>query len=225
MQRYEPRHLQELWRDAELRFEFSDAIPPELARRVALTRNDWDSLTEASVRWSEAMERAGKRFNDGELGQWLSTDRQNYVIDNLLGAYFPSDRRVILYQKMIARAAKDLGVEEDALSTVVFIHEAVHAFSHVGRDFDGNHWRNFALPIAQSLDGSPSPTHEVIAQYFSFKLLVRLQDERLMTTFLALERVCSDVYREWRTTEHYTLEQMRAALIKLRTSGDQWPVH
>lgn len=223
LQRYEPRHLQELWRAAELKFELCDETPPELARRIAVTRNDWDNSTEASIRWGEARERADRAFKDGQLGQWLSTDKKNYAIDNLLGAYFPTDCRVVLYRKMIERAAKDLSVDEDALSTVVFVHETVHAFSHVGRDLNAAYWKTFALPMADSLDGSPSATHEAIAQYFTFKLLERLQDDRLMNAYLSLESVCSDVYRAWRATEHYTPEQMREALMKSRRAGDQWP--
>jgi len=223
LQRYEPRHLQELWGAAELIFELCDETPPELARRIAVTRNDWDNSTEASIRWREARERADRAFKDGQLGQWLSTDKKNYAIDNLLGSYFPTDCRVVLYRKMIERAAKDLAVDEDALSTVVYIHETVHAFSHLGRDLDGAYWKTFALPMADSLGGLPSATHEAIAQYFTFKLLERLQDDRLMNAYLSLESVCSDVYRAWRATQHYTPEQMREALMKCRKAGDQWP--
>jgi hypothetical protein len=222
-QRYEPRHLQELWRAAELKFEFRDETPPELARRIAVTRNDWDNSTEASIRWGEARERADRAFKDGQLDQWLSTDKKNYAIDNLLGAYFPTDCRVVLYRKMIERTAKNLAVDEDALSTVVFIHETVHAFTHVGRDLDAAYWKTFALPMADSVDGAPSATHEAIAQYFTFKLLERLQDDRLINAYLSLESVCLDVYRAWRATEHYTLEQMREAVMKCRKAGDQWP--
>ncbi len=222
-QRYEPRAIQEMWRARELKYAMSDEAPPELARRIAATRKDWDNQRDADVRWGEARERADRAFKDGQLGQWFSTDRKSYAIDNLLGAYFPTDCRVVLYRKMIERAAKDLAVDEDALSTVVFIHETVHAFSHVGRDLDGTYWKTFALPKADSLDGLPSATHEAIAQFFTFKLLERLQDDRLMKTFLSLESVCLDVYRAWRATEHYTPEQMRDALMKCRRAGDHWP--
>ena len=120
-------------------------------------------------------------------------------------------------------AAKQLRLDEEVLSTVVFIHETVHAFSHVGRDHDGLLWTAYALPLADVPDGTPSVTHEAIAQFYTFKLLESVRDERLMETFLALEKACSDVYRAWRTTEHYSLEQMREVLMKCRKTTGQWP--
>lgn len=223
VQRYEPRPLQELWRDRELSYSMSDDVPPELVRRIAVTRADWENSQPGKVRWDEARRKAENIFGDGELTQWVSSERKDFGIDNLLGAYFPSKMQVVLYRRMIARASKQLKIDEDALSTVVFIHETVHAFSHVGRDHDGLHWQSYALPLADVPDSTPSVTHEAIAQFYTFKLLETLKDDRLMKTFLALEKSCSDVYRAWRATEHYSLEQMREVLVKCRTTTAKWP--
>jgi len=222
-QRYEPRPLQELWRDRDLNYSMSDDVPPELVRRIAVTRADWDNSQPGKVRWEEARRKAENILGDGDLTQWVSNEKKDFGIDNLLGAYFPSKMQVVLYRRMIARAAKQLRVDEDALSTVVFIHETVHAFSHIGRDHDGLLWNAYALPLADVPDGTPSVTHEAIAQFYTFKLLENVRDERLMATFLALEKSCSDVYRAWRTTEHYSLEQMREVLVKCRKTMGQWP--
>lgn len=221
--KYEPRPLQELWRDRDLNYSISDDAPPELVRRIAVTSADWENLQPGKVRWEEAGRKAGDILSDGDLAQWVSSERKNFCIDNLLGAYFPSKVQVVLYRRMIARAAKQLRVDEDALSTVVFIHETVHAFSHVGRDHDGLIWNAYALPLADIPDGTPSVTHEAIAQFYTFKLLESVRDERLIAAFLALEKSCSDVYRAWRTTEHYSLEQMREVLLKCRKTTEQWP--
>lgn len=222
-ERYEPRPLQELWRNRDLTYSMSDDVPPELVRRIAVTRADWDNLQPGKVRWEEARRKAESILGDGELTQWVSNERKDFGIDNLLGAYFPSKMQVVLYRRMIARAAKQLRLDEDALSTVVFIHETVHAFSHVGRDHDGLHWESYALPLADVPDATPSVTHEAIAQFYTFKLLENLKDDRLMKTFLTFEKSCSDVYRAWRATEHYSLEQMREILAKCRTTTSKWP--
>lgn len=221
--KYEPRPLQELWRDRDLNYSMSDDVPPELVRRIAVTRTDWDNLQPGEVRWDEARRKAEHILGDGELTRWVSNERKDFAIDNLLGAYFPSKMQVVLYRRMIARAAKQLNLDEDALSTVVFIHETVHAFSHVGRDHDGLYWESYALPLADVPDSAPSVTHEAIAQFYTFTLLESLKDERLMKAFLTLEKVCSDVYRAWRATEHYSLEQMRQVLVKCRTTTAKWP--
>lgn len=221
--KYEPRSLQELWSDRDLNYSMSNDVPPELVRRIAVTRSDWDNLQPGKVRWEEALRKADDIMGDGDLTQWVSNERKDLGIDNLLGAYFPSKVQVVLYRRMIARTAKQLHLDEDALSTVVFIHETVHAFSHVGRDYDGLYWESYALPLADVPDATPSVTHEAIAQFYTFKLLENLKDERLMKTFLTLERSCSEVYRAWRATEHYSLEQMRGILVKCRKATGQWP--
>jgi len=222
-ERYEPRPLQELWRDRDLTYSMSDDVPPELIRRIAITRADWDNSQPGNVRWEEARQKAENIFGEGNLTQWVSKERKDYGIDNLLGAYFPSKMQIVLYRRMIAHSAKQLRLDEEALSTVVFIHETVHAFSHLGRDHDGLLWTAYALPLADVPDGTPSVTHEAIAQFYTFKLLENVRDERLMKTFLALEKSCSDVYRAWGATAHYSLEQMREILVKCRKMTRQWP--
>lgn len=224
IQRYEPRPLQELWRDHDLTYSISDDAPPELIRRIAVTRADWDNSQPGKVRWEEARRKAENILGDGDLTQWVSNERKDLGIDNLLGAYSPSKLQVVLYRRMIAHAAKQLKLDEGALSTIVFIHETVHAFSHVGRDHDGLYWESYALPLADVPNATPSVTHEAIAQFYTFKLLENLMDDKLMKTFLALEKSCSDVYRAWRATEHYTLEQMREVLVKCRRTTAVWPL-
>lgn len=221
--KYEPRPFQEVWRDRELNYRFSDEVPLELVRRIAVRRVDWDNLEPGQVRWQEALERAGQHMENLNLADFVSVEEGNYVIDNLLGAYFPAQVEVVLYPRMIEYASDDLGVDIDALSTVVYIHETVHAYSHIGKDRDGRSWSDFTLPMSDQPDFYPSRPHEAIAQYYTFKLLQWLSNEKLLQTFLILEQHCIDVYRAWRATEHYTLEEMRNILVKYRKKGAEWP--
>lgn len=221
---YEPRPFEELWRDREFRYEMSDDCPPEIIRRVAIYRTDWERMRDGSVAWAEAKERAEQIWQHRELRrEYVSAERGDYAIDNLLGAYFPAERRVVLYRKMVEYTAAELGVDQDALLTVVYIHETVHAFSHLGRDLNGNMWADYAIPIGDSPDERPVEAHEAIAQFYTFKLLQWLNDKRLMDAFLALEQKCDPVYRAWRRTEDYSLEAMRRLLLKLRGSTEKWP--
>lgn len=221
---YEPRPLQELWRDRELRYELVDECPPELVRRVAIQRVDWENSRPGSVGWAEAKERAQQIFvqNDG-LRQYVSAQRGDYAIDNLLGAYLPARRRIILYTRMVHYAASELGVDEDALMTVVYIHETVHAFSHLGRDLSGRMWEGFSLPVADSPDEQLIKPQEAIAQFYTFKLLEWLDDKRLLEAFVALEKSADAIYRAWRQTENFSLEAMRQVLVRYRSSSADWP--
>ena len=220
--KYEPRPFQEIWRERELSYKLSDEVPPELVRRIAVKRVDWDNLHPGQVRWQEAQERAGCMENRN-FADFVSKERANYVINNLLGAYFPAKVEVVLYPRMIEYAADDLGVNKDALSTVVYIHETVHAYSHIGKDYDGRSWSDFSLPMSDQPDFHPSKPHEAIAQYYTYKLLETLGDKKLMQAFLTLEQHSIAVYRAWRATEHYTLEEMREILVNYRRRGTEWP--
>jgi hypothetical protein len=221
--KYEPRPFQEIWGDRELTYKLNDEVPPELVRRIAVTRTDWENSKPGAVRWEEAMKRAAERMENRKLTDFLSGEKGNYVIDNLLGAYFPSRVEVVLYPRMIEYAASDLGVDIDSLSTVVYIHETVHAYSHIGKDLDGLTWIDYSLPLSNHPDFSPSRPHEAIAQYYTYKLIETLNDDKLRKSFLTLEKNCSDVYRAWRATEHYTFEEMRNILVKYRKNGIAWP--
>jgi len=221
--KYEPRPFQEIWRDRELSYSLSDDVPPELGRRIAVTRVDWENLEPGKIRWQEALERAAQHLENRNLTEFVSAETGNYVIDNLLGAYFPTQVEVVLYPRMIEYAAADLSVDKGALSTVVYIHETVHAYSHIGKDRDGRSWSDFSLPMSDKPDFHPSKPHEAIAQYYTYKLLERLNDEELMKAFLTLEQHSLDVYRIWRTTEHYRLEDMRNVLVQYRKKETEWP--
>lgn len=221
--KYEPRPFEEIWRDRELTYRFSDEAPPELIRRIAIRRVDWEEVQPGRVRWQEAQERAACFVEDRNLAEFFSAEEANYVIDNLLGAYFPAQVEVVLYPRMIEYAADDLDVDKDVLSTVAYIHETVHAYSHIGKDHDGRSWFDFSLPMSDQPDFRPSRPHEAIAQYYTFKLLQWLNDKELLRTFSAIEQHCMEVYRAWRSTEHYTLEEMREILVRCREKATEWP--
>ena len=84
----------ELWRERELRYQMSDDCPPEIVRRVAIYRADWERVRDASVGWTEAKERAEQLWQQRDRRrEYVATERGDYVIDNLLGTYFHAERR------------------------------------------------------------------------------------------------------------------------------------
>ena len=223
--KYEPRPLQEIWRDRDLNYIFSNKAPQELIRRIAIKINDWKSSDSqlGHDRWQQAQESAMQYMDNRSLSDFVSKEKKNYSIDNLLGAYFPEKVEIVLYSHMIEYAARDLGINKNDLSTVVYIHETVHAYSHIGKDCDGRLWSDYSLPQSNQPDFYPSKIHEAIAQFYTYKLLEILNDKKLMQTFLTLEQHSLEVYRAWRSTENYSLEEMRKVLIDLRIKGTEWP--
>jgi len=223
-ERYEPRPLQELWGDQELKYELVDECPPELVRRIAVQHVEWENSRPASARWAEASEQSHQIFSEPErLQRYVAAERSDYIIDNLLGAYFPERKRIVLYTKMIRHAATELRVDIDALMTVVYTHETVHAFSHIGHDLNGRMWDGFSLPSADGPEARLSTPHEAIAQYYTYKLLERIGDGRLIDVFLILEKNSDPIYRAWRQTELHSLEAMRQVLIWYRSGSAGWP--
>lgn len=222
--RYTPWQLQGLWSERELTYETVETAPPELARRVVTRRADPEGSQHGDKQWEEAEQEVQAMLeNRDALKRIVSAERRDYVIDNLLGAYDPAKRRVILYHRMLSLAAHDLGVHCDALSTIVYMHETVHAFAHLGRDLSNRIWNGCLVPEAFCPEYRIARAMEGIAQFYTYKLLERLDDKRLLDTFLKLEQHSDPVYREWRKTEQYSLEAMRAVLMRLRDLETEWP--
>jgi hypothetical protein len=223
-ERYVPFHLQALWRERELGYDTVETAPPELARRIVTRWADPKRSQDADKQWEEVEAEALTSLGsiDG-FRKVVSAERQDYVIDNLLGAYFPAKRRVVLYRRTLRLAASDLGIDCDALSTVVYIHETVHAFAHLGRDLSDRMWDGCVVPEVQVPEFQAARAVEGIAQFYTFKLLERVGDKRLLDAFCKLEEHSHPLYREWRKTEHYSLEAMRAVLMRLRDAETEWP--
>jgi hypothetical protein len=174
--------------------------------------------------WNEATEQAERVLDSRDkLKELVSGERRDYVIDNLLGAYFPAQHRVVLYSRMLSLASSDLCIDCDALSTVVYIHETVHAFAHLGRDLNYRMWNGCVVPEAKVPEYQPSRAVEGIAQFYTYKLLERVDDKRLLDAFCKLEEHSDPLYREWRKTEHYSLEAMRTVLMRIRDAETEWP--
>jgi hypothetical protein len=221
---YDPRPLMYLWRDQELRYETKDDAPPELVRRVAVSRADSESPADVQELLASATKRAQEVLeNRQDLAELVSAERQNYVIDNLLGAYFPNEHRVVLYPRMLGLAAADLGADCDALSTVVYIHETVHAFSHVGRDLNDRAWEAYPATETHSPQLRLGRALEGIAQFYTYKLLEWLDDPKLLDAFTKLEERSDPIYQGWRDVKHFSLEAMRKVLMHLRDAESEWP--
>ena len=129
---YNPNFLMSLWRDRELTYKLSTDVPPELIRRIATNRSAVERF-EAEIRWQEAQRLAESALSDGRT-DFVGRDKKDYVIDNLLGACFPERSEIILYTRMIELAARDLGVEPDALQLGRTQRLVIHGYSLTNSD-------------------------------------------------------------------------------------------
>ena len=209
-----------LLRKREISFELSGDPPPELVRRAALD----DSLGERESRrgdsiWEHAEMAGREALSDARLlGRLARSSSQplQIVTTNLLGGYDSDKCTVTIYSKLIDWASRVLGVEERALANVVFLHMTVYALCHLGRDLDGRMWHNFGLPPAKDLGYRPSLILETLAHYFSYRLIQRLEDTVLMTTFERLSACQPPEYQGWERLRTVPVEEARKILLQAR---------
>jgi hypothetical protein len=138
------------------------------------------------------------------------------VTTGFLGNYRPDEGRVYLYAQAITACANALGLRPRHLASVTLIHELLHALSHLGRDMDGRMWSEFALPDPGGPLFEPSWLHETVAQYFTYRHLIALQDTDLMNAFETLSSKQAPAYRTWERCRNIPIEDMRAWFIGLR---------
>jgi hypothetical protein len=94
------------------------------------------------------------------------------VDEDILGAYFFHHGRIELYWAVIGIIAGTLDVEVEDLSAVVLTHELAHAYTHLGRDIDGNNWVTGAFAKAESA------LVEGLAQFYTAMIADRLGERR-----------------------------------------------
>jgi hypothetical protein len=210
----------DLFRDRELKFELSDDAPPELTRRAALEYllDDDADQNDDSV-WDHASHVSREALEDNRLLSRLlrgANQHPQIAITNLLGAYEAEACAVTVYPKLTEWASHILGVETRALANVAFMHHAVYAVCHIGRDLDQRMWDNFGLPPSRDINFHPNILMETFASYFSFRLLERLADASLT---LAFDRLC-DVQpvelQRWKKLKSVPIEEVRKLLMRAR---------
>ncbi len=82
------------------------------------------------------------------------------IDEDVLGAYFISDKEIHLYWLVIGLVADRLKVSVEALTAVVAAHEWAHVYTHLGADAGGQHWETGSFATASSI------VVESLAQYY-----------------------------------------------------------
>jgi hypothetical protein len=140
---------------------------------------------------------------------------------DILGAYFFHDIPIVeLYWMVIALVAGLTGVSVEALTVVVLMHELAHAYSHLGRDIDGNRW-----DISDFQHAERAVT-EGLAQFYTASICSKLEQrfpivQRAYENLLALQSGPYRVPEKWLNGKDKDRagEVVRMSMIRCRSTG------
>ena len=145
------------------------------------------------------------------------------IQEDILGTYLPksdTEGYIELYWAAIGILANLLNVTIEDLATVVLIHELAHGYTHLGKDIDNKSWNTSHMFTKKN-----QAVAEGLAQYYTHVLSQYLGHSARPDIFLvyeALHKQQTGYYRihdEW--INEYSLEVVRAALLKFRREGKQ----
>lgn len=145
-------------------------------------------------------------------------ERLKGIEKDVLGAYFFRYPEIHLYWMAIGVMAATMAVAPEALTLVTACHELAHAYSHLGRDIDGNRWdtESFAKADAQIVEG--------IAQFYTGVICRKLAARfpQALAAFDALLEHQSGpyaVHQEWAKEHPAAGEVVRVSMIECRSQN------
>lgn len=150
------------------------------------------------------------------LGEMELIDRIKELNSDVLGAYFFRVPEVQIYWKVIGVMAGILNIPVEALTVVVLAHELTHAYTHLGRDIDGNLWdtESFAAADLDIVEG--------LAQFYTAvicgKLAARFPSaHQAYEALLNLQSGAYVVHEDWTEQTERGGEIVRFAMIATRS--------
>jgi hypothetical protein len=151
----------------------------------------------------------------------VAPDAEIIAIDECLGLYRPGRKRIVLFLRGVAAAAKILNCEAEELQHVVRYHEWGHAALHVGLDKDG---RACDVRHYNRID---QRVHESLAQLLAWLAIeenmrrsrnprVQRKWNRMKDIFTKLEGRQPPEYRGWRRFQKLPVPKLQKVLILIR---------
>lgn len=132
-------------------------------------------------------------------------------VTDMLGDYFPSDRKIVIYRGVCEDTAKSLGVGYSTLEYVVALHEITHAVTHLGEEGSpgsGIIWDFF--PEADLWD------KELFAQIYPLIHLVGHREMEALDVFQKLSVNQHAIYNSWRVYQAFPLTEINELLSLTR---------
>ena len=133
-----------------------------------------------------------------------------------LGRYIPTTGRVVLASPTIEAAAESIERASRYVGSITLLHLSVLRILHKGIDLDGRRWEDFSTGDSSPSTGGLPPVIAALTQFFVYRFLVELDDQRLKDAFDALTDRQEPKYRAWRSMAHVSLEAGRAWMMALR---------
>lgn len=146
-------------------------------------------------------------IDPGEIAKKLLNIR-----DDVLGCYFYTGR-IEIYWMVISIFSKLISASVVSLTIVVLIHEFVHAYSHLGKDIDGESWAKDYKDVDVNIK-------EGVAQYYTDRISHYVNEINILSAYENLLKHQSGPYvihTNW--TKCFNKEMFRAAVIECRKNG------
>lgn len=146
------------------------------------------------------------------------TKRIFAIHEDIFGIYTPYRPAVKIMWLPIAIVSMSEGIDPEALTVVVLAHELAHAYTHVGRDIDGNQWDTEDM-IKADLE-----IVEGLAQYYTEAVCERLAQRfpkalEIFNLFLDNQPECYTAYLNWFQDGERSGEVIRSALLECRAKS------
>ena len=152
------------------------------------------------------------------LGELELLDKIFAIDEDILGAYYFRIPEIRIYWMAITIMSSVLRIDVEGLTSVVLIHELVHAYSHLGKDVDISKWatEDFAAASLGIVEG--------IAQYYTHIIANKLNssDPAILDAFkkfLVKQTGPYLVHEEWLEMSDSMGEAIRYAMLTTRNNS------
>ena len=189
---------------------FNENIKVEYDKTVSLSK--LKEMFEAGLieDWDEAAEYMHKKDREKlhhEIETWHKREREGEESPiDILGLYFPEEKKIIIYETMCLLAARELGVREEALINVVLAHEEAHAVTHLGVDRDEEIWEYFTSAFRRDT--------ELYAQLYPYLIFEDPSPER--DAFLRLNTKQPLIYTQWEKQKDLDIAVINKEFYRIR---------
>lgn len=143
--------------------------------------------------------------------------RLRLVNPHIFGTYNYSGKvsEINIYWAVIGLCAQRWNVDAEAITITVLAHEYAHAYSHLGKDADGEIWEtNNFIDTSKTIK-------EGLAEYFSYKFIqsYAVFYPQWLAVFEILYNTAPDYYKEFRNWGDASPEVVRYAMLQARRKG------
>jgi len=143
-------------------------------------------------------------------------NRIRSIEDDILGAYFYRIPVIHLYWMVIGTIAAMLDVSVEALTVVVTAHELAHAYSHCGKDIDGEKWKtdSFAKADLKIIEGIAQFYTQIMCEKLFYRVPAALSAYKKLLDFQSEPYV---IHKSWIKDSKVAGEIIRGSMIECRS--------